>query len=372
MKKKIFIAAILCANISYATTIHIGVKTNHIAANDPSISNLHNGDTLMLDTGARGAIQFADITGAPDSYITIINANGLCEIKTDALPYGISLRNCHFIRISGNGSNIYPYGIKVDGVNCKGNGAGLGISDKSDNIEVCHLEICNTRGPGILCKTNADCQTDQKNYVSQNTSIHDNYVHHTGTEGMYIGSTAFKGTKLICGGDTLILLPPLLKNVRVFDNLVEYTGWDGIQISNATDVSCYHNKIFYDSQKDQAWQNCGLIIGGGASGRFYENTIANGKGFPINCFGNGNIEITGNLITMDSASTKLAVYINDKLADQKTRYVVTGNIIDTHHYPAIKIINKKKRAPDVIKNNIFPVATHSDIISFEGVKPILK
>jgi hypothetical protein len=369
MKKNIFIAALLLiANISYATTFHIKVTTNYLPATDPSISKLHSGDTIMLDAGPRCAIKFSGITGAPGKYITIINANGLCEITTTVLSYGISLDNCHYIRLTGTMSKIYPYGIKVNGVNCNGGGVGLGISNKSDNIEVCHLEICNTIGQGILCKTDPGCQTDTNSVL--NTSIHDNYIHHTGSEGMYIGYSDCMGLKFLCGSDSVICLPPLLKNVQVFNNLVDSTGYDGIQISCSIDVVCYHNQIFHDSQKNTFGQNTGLIIGGGASGRFYENTIANGKGYPINCFGNGNIEITGNLIRMDSTLTKSpnqwAIYINDKVADQNTTYKVTGNTINTQYYPAIKIVNNNNRNPDILKDNIFSVPIHSDIILYEG------
>lgn len=370
MRKEFFIAFLLFINLAQAKTIVVGIKTNHLSAKDKAVLGLQGGDTIMLEAGDRGAIQFADIDGNADNYITIINAEGLCEIKEATLPYGISLRNCHYVRLSGNGSAKIPYGIKIAEVTR--DGAGLGISDKSDNIEVCYLEISNTKGPGILCKTNPDCITDRDNYTSVNTSIHNNYVHHTGTEGMYIGSTAFEGSKIRCDSALVTRFPPLLKNVAVYENVVEYTGWDGIQISDAIDVECFGNKISYDSQKDEPWQNCGLIIGGGASGRFYQNVISFGKGYPINCFGTGEVEIRDNEIVMDITSTKTAIYVNDKLATQQTKYLIDGNTIDTKHLPAIVIINRKQRKPDLIKDNKVKGASTADAVSFEGTKPIIK
>ena len=197
-------------------------------------------------------------------------------------------------------------------------------------------------------------------------------MHHTGTEGLYIGSTAFEGTNITCNGDTVTELPALLDTVEVFENLVEYSGWDGIQISDALHVKCHHNQIHFDSQKDEKWQNCGLIIGGGAKGIFYENSISNGKGYPINCFGTVTVEIRNNKILQDSSSTKTAIYVNDKLADRLTRYTVSGNTIITQTLPAIILANTKERNPDSVEGNICNLGNGNNIVSYEGVKPIIK
>ena len=370
MRKSILIICMALAGLVQARTFDVAIKTNHVSPKEKSYAGLTGGDTLMLEAGARSAIQFADLEGLPGNYITIINAPGISEINAGILPYGISLRNCHYIRLTGTGSKKYPYGIRIAEVGH--GGAGLGISERSDNIEVCHLEICNTDGPGILCKTNPDCLTYRENYTMLNTSIHNNYVHHTGTEGMYIGSTAFEGTRIKCNNDSVTHFPPFMKNVEVYENLVEYTGWDGIQISYATNVKCFRNQIHFDSQKDVAWQNCGLIIGGGATGRFYENTISNGKGFPINCFGAGQVEITGNSIIQDSSSTKLAIYINDKLADKLTHYILRNNSIQTRHTPVITLVNNLNRMPDLIEGNRIRGVSKKDAVTFEGVKPVIK
>jgi Right handed beta helix region len=204
------------------------------------------------------------------------------------------------------------------------------------------------------------------------TSIHNNYVHHTGTEGMYIGSTAYEGTRLICDSVTVNRFPPVLDTVEVYENEVSYTGWDGIQISDAIHVKCYRNTIMYDSQKDTPDQNCGLIIGGGASGDFFENTIEHGKGYAINCFGKGPVGIIKNTIVMDSASNKIAVYISDKLADKATNYTIFLNDIQTSFLPVLKIVNAKGRKPDWIKENNLHGADLSKAIVFQGVKPKIK
>ena len=370
MKKAIVIGLLFLVNSAQAKTFFVPLQTNHVSAKDKLFADVRGGDTLILQAGERGGIQFADFEGTPGDYITIKADGPLCEIRETVLPYGISLRNCRCVRLTGNGSEQNKYGIKISEVSH--DGAGLGISDKSDHIEICYIEICATKGPGILCKTNPDCVTYRETYCASNFSIHHNYIHHTGTEGMYIGSTAFEGVKMKCGEDTVIRLPSLLKNVEVYDNAVAYTGWDGIQISNAINVKCYNNSIDFDSQKDEPWQNCGLIIGGGTSGKFYNNMISGGKGFPINCFGTGKVEITGNRIFQKTNSTKTAIYVNDKLADNRAHYIISKNTIDTKHFPAIHVINRKQRKPDLIKGNIIVPDTGSTVILYEGVKPVLK
>jgi hypothetical protein len=370
MKKGLFFACIFWVNTAQAKTFVIDISANHASAKEKKFAGVTGGDTLLFAAGERGAIQFADFVGSPGHYITIINADSLCEIKSLLLPYGISMRNCHYVRLCGGGSKKQKYGIKIAEVSNEG--AGLGISDKSDNIEICFIEISNTKGPGILCKTNPDCFTSSDNFTMLNTSIHNNYIHHTGTEGMYIGSTAYEGAKIKCDSVIVTKFPPVLDGVEVYDNEVSYTGWDGIQISDAIHVKCYHNHITFDSQKDEPWQNCGLIIGGGASGAFYENTIEQGKGFPINCFGKSDLKITSNKIIMDSSSTKTAIYINDKMADKKTSYLLKNNTIQTQHQPAIVIINKINRKQDVIKGNLVNGKNVSENVSYQGVKPAIK
>ncbi|HWB62909.1 MAG TPA: right-handed parallel beta-helix repeat-containing protein [Chitinophagales bacterium] len=351
---------VLAAHSAEAGSFYINPETEYVDGKGKTYNHLQPGDTLILEPGKREAIAFANINGAAGKSIVIMNGTGLCEINSAKLPYGISLRDCHYIKLCGAGWSKEAYGIKIAEV--KHSGAGLGVSDKSDNVDVSFIEIAHTNGPGLLCKTDPTCSTDRWNSVQYNISIHNNYIHHTGTEGLYIGSTAFEGVPEKCDSVKKILLPPLLIDVSVYDNTVDYTGWDGIQISNAQKVNCHGNKIYHDSQKQQEWQNCGLIIGGGASGKFYNNTIAHGLGYGINCFGNDLVEITGNQVTMDSAQKKCAIYLNDKLSNKATHYVVRGNLIITSFAPAIKAVNKRRNKPDeVIANKITGVLAEKAI-----------
>ena len=278
-----------------------------------------------------------------------MNDTGFCDIHSKALPYGISFRNCSYIKLSGNGSSKHAYGVRIAEVSVPG--AGLGISSRTDHIEICNIEISNINGPGILCKTEPDCSTSADNYTQYYTSIHHNYIHHTGTEGMYIGSSAFEGVQVRCDSVRYLSMPPTLCYLSIYDNLVEYTGWDGIQVCYSTHVKCYRNTIRYDSQKDEKWQNTGLIIGGGTSGEFFDNIIEHGKGYGINCFGRGRVIIRGNHVRMDGAPDRYAIYLSDKLADRDTRYWVIRNSFETNYLPYIKTSKEKYNTNILVKGN---------------------
>lgn len=340
----------------YVTSTGLSAKSFPVASNRSRVSGtdkLFNavspGDTILLCGGRRDALQFYGLHGAPGNYITIINDTSVCTISSLHLPYGISFRNCSYLRLSGKGCASRKYGISVQEL--RQPGAGIGISARTDHFEMEYVEICNTSGPGLMCKTEPDCLVSANNYVQEDISIHDNYIHHTGTEGMYIGSTAFEGMRLLCDSAHRLIMPPTIKHLRVYNNLVEYTGWDGIQISMATDVYCSDNTIRYDSRKNEAWQNCGLIIGGGAEGVFRNNLIEHGLGYGINCFGRHDVAITGNTVLMDSAPSKCALYVSDKLADNKSRYFIDSNTIYSNLPETIKTVNSRYHAAVKIEHN---------------------
>ena len=113
MKRGFFIALLFLLNNAQAKTFLIELQTNHVSAKDKLFAEVLGGDTLMLQAGSRGGIQFADFEGANGKYITITTNGALCEIKETVLPYGISLRNCHYVRLTGSGSEENKYGIKI-------------------------------------------------------------------------------------------------------------------------------------------------------------------------------------------------------------------------------------------------------------------
>jgi hypothetical protein len=62
-----------------------------------------------------------------------------------------------------------------------------------------------------------------------NVKFHDNYVHHTGSEGFYIGNSFYAGETKECG----TLYPHDIVNLEVYDNYTAHTGAEGIQVGSA-------------------------------------------------------------------------------------------------------------------------------------------
>jgi hypothetical protein len=131
----------------------------------------------------------------------------------------------------------------------------------------------------------------------RNISIHDNYIHHTANEGMYLGHSFYGGYIINCNGKDTLVYPHLIRGLRVYNNKIEYSGWDGIQVSSA-DSACFvnNNLVYNDSQAEVSDQMSGLLLGGGSSCNCYSNFIKDGKGDGIDEMGLGGNYIYNNLI----------------------------------------------------------------------------
>jgi hypothetical protein len=264
----------------------------------PEISAITNqsfnpGDTLCLMDGNRGPLYLKNVLGTEEQPIVLINKDGQVLINSD-LSYGLKFAQSKNIIISGSGNQNDTYGIAIQSVT---QGSGLQIGDLSTNFEVEHLEIANVKITGIVAKTDPNCiyAADRANFTMYNVNIHDNYIHHTGNEGMYIGSSFFLG-QYISDCDTT-LFPHIIDGVQIYNNRVEYTGWDGIQVGSALyNCAVHDNAIYKDSQAEASYQMSGIIINPGSSCNVFNNRIIDGQGTGIINQGSGGQKIYNNLI----------------------------------------------------------------------------
>ena len=207
-------------------------------------SNIGPGDTICLKPGLRSYLWIKYLHGTKEHPIVIQNVTGGVDI-TD-FYYGIKIDSCSYIKLSGKGVPSLNYGIRIHDIA----GGGLSIENLSTDVEIEGLEIGYTVLAGIFAKSDPNCQfnSTRDKYVLHNLSIHDNYIHHTGMEGFYIGSSFYSGKTINCDGKDTLVYPHVLKGVKVFNNIVEYAGWDGIQVASA-DSGCfiYNNTVKYDS-----------------------------------------------------------------------------------------------------------------------------
>ena len=309
----------------------INSSTPYIDWLNPAFKSIKPGDTVCLQAGNWDYIQLKNFHGTADKPIVFINSGGTVIISTNHFV-GIKIGNCSHIVFTGSGDPNAKYGFRILKVT---KGAGMGIDDYSTDIEVAHVEISNTLLGGVYAKTDPTCSNlgaTRGKFVMRNFSFHDNYVHNTGDEGLYIGNSHYAGLHLIqvnAAGDTTCdttVYPHVLRGVFIYNNLVENTGYDGIQVSSA-DSNCqiHDNQINFDSQAGVNNQMSGIMIGGGSVCKTYNNMISNGKGDGIDVFGMGGFNIFNNLI-VDAGK-----YYLPNQPDMMKHGIYVGKVITTPH-----------------------------------------
>jgi hypothetical protein len=255
------------------------------ADGEGNYSDVRPGDIVCIAAGKRGNLVLQNFHGTEDERITFINSGGRVEIKTE-WSIGIEVINSTYFRLTGSGSDD-AYGIRV----AKAKTVGVLVRDRSLEFEVDHIEVHDIGLIGIHAKTNGTCPEDgnainRKTFEQRNSIFHNNYVHDVGTEGLYIGSSFYKGETLECADGPVSILPPRLVGVQVYNNIVERTGWDGIQVGSAME-ECYihHNTVRHDSLEDVLVQAASIIVNHGSSCDVYNNLIWEGNGAGIKIIG---------------------------------------------------------------------------------------
>lgn len=330
--------------------------------------NIQSGDVVCLEAGAREylLIRNVDPNDTFSSPVTIQNYEGQLIIDTEHY-YGISIQNCNNLIISGKGDPSYTYGIDIRRVE---NGSGIGVNNLSSKVEIEGCQIADTYFAGIIAKTDPYC-TDgviyptRNDFTQYNIIIHDNYIHDTGGEGMYIGSSKFTGFTLECNGESQTVYPHVNIGVQIYDNIVESTGWDGIQISSViSDCNIYNNYILHDSEEGYTYQMSGILIGGGSQCDCYNNKIFDGKGDGIEIFGKGNMKIYNNLIVRagetyypgDLTYSKYGIYCDDVYTDANAYMYFYNNTI----------ISPKSDGINFRNENISDVRAYNNLIVEPG------
>ena len=310
------------------------------------------GDTILLTKGTRPFIIFKNINGTAKNPITIINQGGTVEINSDHY-FGISIRKSKCVKLSGAGDTTSLYGIRI--FNRKG--SGLSVGDFSSDFEIEYVEVGNSQHSGITAKTEPFCGFDRNTFIQENTVIHHCYVHDTGTEGMYIGSTFYQGQTVQCSGIPNNILPPLLKNVDIHHNRVENTGWDGIQVASAVNAKIHHNQIKHDSQQLADWQMTGITLGEGSTGEIYNNKVIDGEGMGIYTKGLGDVLIYNNQVIRPGLknnlpSGKYGIYIDGIASFPGMYFNIVNNLIINPKFEGIRFLNAKGAPKNNIINNV--------------------
>ncbi|MBK7173929.1 MAG: T9SS type A sorting domain-containing protein [Bacteroidales bacterium] len=353
-----FIAILPIYSSARNTGYFIDVTTTLVDGTLAPFNELLPGDTLYIQPGQRLFLLLRNLKGEADQPIIIINNGGPVIINTDHY-FGISIQNCRYIRLTGTGDPGTFYGISIERVE---SGGGIGLGSKSSDYEIDHVSIKNCIAGGINAKTDPDCNlTATRDVFTQyNTLIHDNFISDVGDEAMYIGSTKYFGQTVQCNGKDTLLLPSLLKGVRVYNNIIQYSGMDGIQVSSASeDCQVYGNLVMYDSQKEIFGQMSGITIGGGSKCDCYNNFVTQGKGNGIEIHGLGGFRIFNNIIIDpgryfqpdDSTKMRYGIYVTDVSVQPDSSFSILFNTIIRPKSDGIRF-KSTISANNLIANNV--------------------
>lgn len=117
------------------------------------------------------------------------------------------------------------YGFLVDDAFSKEGLTGLAIGGGASDFELDCLEIARAEFAGIVAKTDNDGAATMRN-----VKVHDLYVHDTGSEGIYFGSTQSQPQHSF-------------ENLKIYDNRFVRTGTEALQIGQQGDGCEVHHNV---------------------------------------------------------------------------------------------------------------------------------
>jgi hypothetical protein len=342
----------------------------------PGVRTVLDGNGRILPTdrsyiigiagGARGPILLKNWTAPnPRFPIIVVNQHGTGRVSISDTPTnpttGLTLDNCTFVRLLGNNDPAYYQGIEV--AQASGSQRGISVGDTSSYIEVAFTEIHHTGFAGLMMKTDplaSRPETWAANFEMREVWVHDNYIHDTSGEGMYLGYTGW-------GTDKWPEVPGYegheIKGIRVEYNLIERTGWDGLQVSSAPDdplatnddALVHDNVLYWPSTKNAVNQNAGIVVGGGTGGRVFNNiVIANptANGPTMSIFGRGYNTVFNNLLVGGSTG----IFADNRGTEDPRRTIpgsfqsIYNNTIVAAHSHAFWTLNEV--TVNAYKNNV--------------------
>jgi len=249
------------ANGAAAATYVVSPETKTVECQTMN-GGIRPGDTLVLAGRSRSAITFNNCKGTESNPITISNdvrESGPLIVNQSGTGFQTQCKNCEYVVIDGTGKwSGAPAGVcgtSIDGGNWKlgrnncgivlrcvsgGPQSGLRVSGSSKFVTIKGVEI---DGNVPKCSLRIGLSVNDHTYIPkpgewrEGIRLLNNYVHHTGTEGMYVGPNQANN-----GEDMQ------LRNNEIANNLVEYAGCDGINYKSAiAGTSSIHDNHITDT-----------------------------------------------------------------------------------------------------------------------------
>jgi len=252
-------ADLACVVAAGGCDVVIGTGSGNLNFDQRSDSTQqYAGKKVCIKNGNYGNFFGIGVYGKPGQPVTFINCGGQV-VFTSGGSSPFDLEMSRYIHITGTGSAANQYGIVAAATTY--NVHIMTIQYGSSDIEIDHIEAKGntvdptsgspafTSGQGISIHTYPNCTAGywgavgdwrRGTFTQYNTSVHDTYVHDTGLEGMYIGSSHYGWVNansynpgFTCPS-SVTYYEAELSGVQVYNNRVENTGYDGIQIGAAS------------------------------------------------------------------------------------------------------------------------------------------
>lgn len=223
------------------------------------------GDVILVEAGRRQFLKIERVLGSPQACVTLRNHGGVVTIGNDDRYYGIFVAHSRYFRITGTGTPDTRLGIVVDGTGP--HGSAVMIAGLSSDYELDHLHLARPGFAGMLLKTDGADGT-----LLEHVRIHDNVIHDTGGEGLYLGETQPTGQTL--------------RHIEIWNNVVARAGWEACQIAHgAEDVRVHHNVFYRAGLAGELWQDNNFQLSANTTCVFTQNVVIGAGSHLVIAFG---------------------------------------------------------------------------------------
>ncbi len=243
------------------------------------------------------------------------------------------------------------YGILVDDAFSNPNVSGIQIFGGASRFEVEYIEIARVGFAGILAKTDNTASA-----TMEACKLHDLYIHDTGSEGLYIGSTQAQPQHQI-------------RDWEIYNNRILRTGTEALQLGQLGGVTHVHHNVLGPSAIDwrsafQVNQDGNIQINIREGHLLMENNIAIGSA------GN-HFLLFSNPVAGDATNNNIGITVrNNYFSDMRNLglYVGSGAITGMN----FKFENNVWRAWTFERNQVYSTATAYDHLlrNFNTTTPI--
>ena len=307
----------------------INVSTNSVNGADLGVAP---GDVVCIEAGERPFLSLDSFVGTQSAPIIIKNCGGQVLIDNPDKGYGLRIVASSFFRVTGTGDPAVFYGFDIAARRTGPDYSAMcvAVSGLSTNYELDHMEVHHAGFAGFNLKTEPTCDGSANlgSFVQYDTRVHHTYVHDTGGEAFYVGSTGYGGRDYQCDGQTVTLHPHEHEGVYLHDNVIEDTGWDGLQVGvTPKDCEVFRNVIRRVGRTaTDSVQTRGIQIGGASACKIYDNYLEDGPTIGIFVLGASDTSVTNNVVV---GFKEDGIYANDQQNDgvQGASYVFLHNTI---------------------------------------------